>query len=171
MSRLLQTSTVMLVLAGCATPPQPAPAEPQVAITLTEQGVQPFPSGEVNAESLQATFAGQGACATRWQTRGTDTHLYVSKLEVGVAQLTIYIPDELELKIRERAQREGKSLSAFVAEIARNAVAPDAWSEAFGRLATFFAAFESLPFGDSAAGRYGVIRTANGHGAVRRMRS
>lgn len=48
-----------------------------------------------------------------------------------MAQLTIYIPDELEQKIRERARREGKSLSAFVAEIARSAVAPDAWSESF----------------------------------------
>lgn len=48
-----------------------------------------------------------------------------------VAQLTIYIPDELEQKIRERATREGKSLSALVAEITRAALDPDAWSQAF----------------------------------------
>ena len=48
-----------------------------------------------------------------------------------MAQLTIYIPDELERKIRERAEHEGKSLSAFVADITRQAVEPDAWSRAF----------------------------------------
>jgi metal-responsive CopG/Arc/MetJ family transcriptional regulator len=48
-----------------------------------------------------------------------------------MAQLTIYIPEELERKIRERAEREGKSLSAFIADLTREAVAPDAWSEAF----------------------------------------
>lgn len=48
-----------------------------------------------------------------------------------MAQLTIYIPDELERKIREQAKREGKSLSSFVADLTRQAVAPDAWSDAF----------------------------------------
>jgi metal-responsive CopG/Arc/MetJ family transcriptional regulator len=48
-----------------------------------------------------------------------------------MAQLTIYIPEKLERKIRERAEREGKSLSAFVADLTREAVAPDAWSTAF----------------------------------------
>lgn len=48
-----------------------------------------------------------------------------------MAQLTIYLPEELERKVRERAKQQGKSVSAFLAEIARQAVEPDAWSEAF----------------------------------------
>lgn len=51
-----------------------------------------------------------------------------------MAQVTIYIPDDLAVGLKERAKREGKSLSAYVAEIARREVAPDAWSDAFLRL-------------------------------------
>lgn len=35
-----------------------------------------------------------------------------------MAQLTIYLPDELEQRVRKEAKRSKKSLSAFMAELA-----------------------------------------------------
>lgn len=48
-----------------------------------------------------------------------------------MAQLTIYIPDELAERLKAKAKREGRSVSAFIVEITRDALAPDAWSQAF----------------------------------------
>lgn len=48
-----------------------------------------------------------------------------------MSQITIYVPKDLEAKIRERAATEGKSISAFMAALAAEVVEPDAWSQAF----------------------------------------
>jgi hypothetical protein len=52
-----------------------------------------------------------------------------------VGQVNIYVPDELEAKIKKEARREGKSVSAFVLEAVKNRVQPQKWSKAF--MATF----------------------------------
>ncbi|MGK5086457.1 ribbon-helix-helix domain-containing protein [Bdellovibrionota bacterium FG-2] len=52
-----------------------------------------------------------------------------------MGQLNIYAPDELEEKIKKEAQKEGKSVSAFVLEAVKNRIEPKAWSQEF--LATF----------------------------------
>lgn len=48
-----------------------------------------------------------------------------------MAQLNVYIPDDLEATIRSEAKREGKSVSAFVLEAVRNKLQPHCWSAAF----------------------------------------
>lgn len=48
-----------------------------------------------------------------------------------MAQLNIYVPDDLEEKIRRKAQREGKSVSALVVEAVRQEVEPASWSREF----------------------------------------
>jgi len=53
-----------------------------------------------------------------------------------MAQITIYLPDDLARDLRQRAKRSGKSLSSVVAELARLQFRPGAWpdavKEAFG---------------------------------------
>ena len=61
-----------------------------------------------------------------------DTH---STYTLPVSQVSIYIPDELERSLREAAEREKTSVSAYVTELIRRAVKPDRWPESF--LATF----------------------------------
>lgn len=55
-----------------------------------------------------------------------------------MGQLNVYVPDELEEKIKREAKREGKSVSAFVLEAVKNKVDPQSWNEEF--LNTFGAA-------------------------------
>ena len=50
-------------------------------------------------------------------------------------QLNVYVPAELEQKIKIQAKREGKSVSAFVLEVVRSKIEPECWSKEF--LATF----------------------------------
>lgn len=53
-----------------------------------------------------------------------------------MSQVTIYLPDELEKELRAGARKAGKSLSAYVAELAtRKKERPSKWSREF--LATF----------------------------------
>lgn len=52
-----------------------------------------------------------------------------------MGQLNVYVPDDLEEKIKKEAQREGKSVSAFVLEAVKDKVQPSEWSKEF--LATF----------------------------------
>ena len=53
-----------------------------------------------------------------------------------MSQVTIYLPAELEKELRAGARKAGKSLSAYVAELASGTKArPEKWSRAF--LATF----------------------------------
>ncbi|MCA9796805.1 MAG: ribbon-helix-helix protein, CopG family [Candidatus Eremiobacteraeota bacterium] len=53
-----------------------------------------------------------------------------------MSQVTIYLPQDLHEKVRDRARELGLSLSAFMANLAREAVQPeptiDALEELFG---------------------------------------
>ena len=51
-----------------------------------------------------------------------------------MSQLTIYLPDTLEKAVREQAKREGQSLSAFLAGLARRAVQPSQWPDRISEL-------------------------------------
>lgn len=42
-----------------------------------------------------------------------------------MSQITIYLPQDLHDKVRDRARELGLSLSAFMTNLAREAVAPD----------------------------------------------
>jgi predicted transcriptional regulator len=55
-----------------------------------------------------------------------------------MGQLNVYVPDDLEEKIKKEAKRSGKSVSAFVLEAVKDKVSPRQWSEEF--LSTFGAA-------------------------------
>lgn len=48
-----------------------------------------------------------------------------------MAQLNVYVPDELEEKIRSLAQQEGKSVSSFLMELVREKFAPKEWKKEF----------------------------------------
>jgi|GEM_PF-1095997 len=48
-----------------------------------------------------------------------------------MGQLNVYVPDDLEEKIKEEAKREGRSVSAFVLEAVKNRIEPDQWSAEF----------------------------------------
>jgi hypothetical protein len=52
----------------------------------------------------------------------------------AVAQVTIYLPDDLEKELRRRAKRAGKSLSALVSDLARAEIRPSRWPEGYGDL-------------------------------------
>ena len=71
----------------------------------------PFLAGETFAASTHATYT--------W----------------CMSQLTIYLPEELVREVRRRARKKGRSVSAYLAELARNDAAMSTWPEAF--VATF----------------------------------
>ena len=52
-----------------------------------------------------------------------------------MAQLNVYVPDDLEDKIRKEAVRRGQSVSAFVAELVRKEVSVSEWLPGFFELA------------------------------------
>ncbi|MBI2605122.1 MAG: ribbon-helix-helix protein, CopG family [Deltaproteobacteria bacterium] len=52
-----------------------------------------------------------------------------------MAQLNVYLPEDLKEKIQSRAKAEGKSISAYLTEIVRREIEPKAWSPEF--IATF----------------------------------
>ena len=60
-----------------------------------------------------------------------------------MAQLNVYVPDDLEEKIKKEAKREGKSVSAFVLEAVKNKIEPKSWSKEF--LATFGSMRDNFP--------------------------
>ena len=47
----------------------------------------------------------------------------------AMAQVTIYIPDDLERELRKRATRTGKSLSSVVVDLARRQLRPGGWPD------------------------------------------
>lgn len=51
-----------------------------------------------------------------------------------MAQLTLYIPDDLEADLREGARRAGKSVSAYVVDLTRRSLRPACWPEGFAEL-------------------------------------
>lgn len=54
-----------------------------------------------------------------------------------MAQLNVYVPDEIEEKVRKEAVRRGQSLSALIADLIRKEVnkGGDDWSKDFLELA------------------------------------
>ena len=51
-----------------------------------------------------------------------------------VAQVTIYLPDDLARELRRLAKRSGQSLSSVVAGFARRQIRPAAWPDGFESL-------------------------------------
>lgn len=51
-----------------------------------------------------------------------------------VAQVTIYLPDPIEQAVRREAKRARKSVSAYLADLARAKVARRRWPAGFERL-------------------------------------
>jgi hypothetical protein len=51
-----------------------------------------------------------------------------------MAQITIYVPDELARRLRERARRSRTSLSAYVSALARESLIPTRWPKSFENL-------------------------------------
>ena len=52
-----------------------------------------------------------------------------------MAQLTLYLPDDLEKELKQAARRAKKSVSAYVTGLAEQQLRPRQWSKAF--LATY----------------------------------
>ena len=52
-----------------------------------------------------------------------------------MAQLTFYLPEAVEKELRRAAKRAGKSLSAYLGELAGTRLAPAVWPKSF--VATF----------------------------------
>jgi hypothetical protein len=48
-----------------------------------------------------------------------------------MAQLTIYVPDEVEKKVRQEARRRGKSVSALISEMLKGEVEETGWHPDF----------------------------------------
>ena len=52
-----------------------------------------------------------------------------------MAQLNVYVPDELESKVKSEASRRGQSVSAFITEIVRKEGGGEEWPAGFFDLA------------------------------------
>ncbi|MBL9039520.1 MAG: hypothetical protein JNG84_13455 [Archangium sp.] len=67
-----------------------------------------------------------------------------------MAQLTLYLPDDVERELRREAKRANKSLSAYMVSLARPKLQRAAWPKSF--TATFgswrgtFPKIDELPF-------------------------
>ena len=48
-----------------------------------------------------------------------------------MSQLNFYVPDDLEAQIKKAAKSEGKSISAFLADLVKSKFKPKMWSENF----------------------------------------
>jgi hypothetical protein len=48
-----------------------------------------------------------------------------------MSQLNFYVPDDVEEEIRKAAQKEGKSISAFLAELVKAKLPSQQWSQDF----------------------------------------
>lgn len=71
---------IALFAAGCGAKQTPEPREPLIAISLTAEGLQPFPDGEVTQASLEAAFPGYNVAANgeSFAVRdGGNTVLYI----------------------------------------------------------------------------------------------
>ena len=51
-----------------------------------------------------------------------------------MAQVTIYLPDDFERELKQRAKRARRSLSSLIAELARAQLRPQAWPPEFEKL-------------------------------------
>lgn len=48
-----------------------------------------------------------------------------------MSQLNFYVPDEVEEQIKKAAKKEGKSISAFLADLVKSKFKPKTWSGSF----------------------------------------
>lgn len=48
-----------------------------------------------------------------------------------MSQLNFYVPDDVEEEIRQAAQKEGKSISAFLADFVKSRLPSKQWSHDF----------------------------------------
>lgn len=48
-----------------------------------------------------------------------------------MSQLNFYVPDEVEEQIKKAAKKEGKSISAFLADLVKSKFKPKTWSDSF----------------------------------------
>ena len=48
-----------------------------------------------------------------------------------MAQVNLYVPDDLEALIKKKAKTQGKSVSSFVLEAVRDKIVPSKWSREF----------------------------------------
>ena len=62
-----------------------------------------------------------------------------------MAQVTIYIPDDLERELRQRAKRSGRSLSSVVADLARRQLHPVGWPDDFKELSGAWEGILEIP--------------------------
>lgn len=53
-----------------------------------------------------------------------------------MAQVTLYLPEEVAQKARAEARRQKKSLSAFISELVARETVPRRWSQGFVDLLT-----------------------------------
>ena len=51
-----------------------------------------------------------------------------------MAQVTLYLPDDLAQRIREEAKKAHKSISAYMTELAIRKLTPSQWPEGFADL-------------------------------------
>jgi hypothetical protein len=51
-----------------------------------------------------------------------------------MAQVTIYLPEDLEQEVRRAAKRARKTLSAYIADVTRAQVRPATWPSGFAAL-------------------------------------
>lgn len=51
-----------------------------------------------------------------------------------MAQVTIYLPDEIAARLKKAARESGQSVSAFVAALAVRGLSPGGWPASFERL-------------------------------------
>ena len=64
--------------------------------------------------------------------RLAPVHIYTYTFHM--AQITLYLPDAVAARIRNEAKRSGKSLSAYMAELATGGVPASGWPVGFARL-------------------------------------
>jgi hypothetical protein len=67
-----------------------------------------------------------------------------------MAQLTLYLPDDLAKELKRAAKRAKKSLSAYVAQLAGQELKPTKWpksfTDTFGAWAGDFPEIKRLPY-------------------------
>lgn len=69
-----------------------------------------------------------------------------------MAQVTIYLPDDLESAIRKKAQKAKKSLSAYIADLASRGIQSEDWPKGFRDLyGSWEGTFPAASDGDSTA--------------------
>lgn len=68
---------------------------------------------------------------------------------MSVAQISIYLPEDIEQQLRRKARKARKSFSAYLVDLARRELRPPRWPKSFAKLygscAGDLPAIEDLP--------------------------